>query len=720
MITMNCDALALKVLAPSPFNARPLDESEQGKAQIEGLADSIAALGLLQPLVVHSIGTKAKPKWGVVAGARRLAALQVLAKRKVKHELPINFDFVPVIMVEGDEAELRQASIAENTVRVGMTDVQIYRAVRKLKEQANGNVTDEMLAQAYGVGVARMRRILRLAFVHPDILQAYEDDVIDDRCLRAFGMTDNVERQIEVFTALTQEGRLYIGEIRSRLGANDREKVAMLRVVGLEAYREEGGRFTADLFASEPDEGIIEDPDILFRLFAELRQAYADEIVARFPQLTFVDTPPQGQYGPAWDQRAYMEVDQDPAEVEELNRFYDESNQLNTEIEEVLDWDAISEDDWDVMNSPVLAEHVEDVAAKRVRLMEVAAAIAALHRAAEEKPRRLPEKATLLTVAPNGPHFEPTYWFPDRESAGLTKQRTKKVEKTEEEEADAGPALTNRADLWLRGARVQMAVNFLGSQGAAADATRARAHKALVYAMGRQLLHPHHGISDYGLVYNFDGNTFSNSETKLRLPDVSGVPGFEPIYIRDPDVSIGFGQFENFASAEQVDLIAALVFGAKIDPRLGPGVSLVDDVMESLSVPLFARQSWEPDRPFFDLFNKATILGWVASFNDQFRLDLQKRRLDELKEAAVAFFRADEAAASRFGLGKTREAIAAWLPEWLRWSTLEEQLAAKRAKVEARKRVAARVQPEPQDEDEVEYDPETGEVLDDEEEECQA
>jgi ParB family transcriptional regulator, chromosome partitioning protein len=63
--------LALDRIDPSPRNPR------RALAGLAELADSIEAYGLLQPVVVRERG----PRYELIAGHRRFAALQLLAER---------------------------------------------------------------------------------------------------------------------------------------------------------------------------------------------------------------------------------------------------------------------------------------------------------------------------------------------------------------------------------------------------------------------------------------------------------------------------------------------------------------------------------------------------------------------------------------------------------------------------------------------------------------
>ncbi|MBU2341838.1 MAG: ParB/Srx family N-terminal domain-containing protein, partial [Alphaproteobacteria bacterium] len=116
-------SISLKKLVPSPRNVR---KSSDDLADLQLRAD-IAARGLLQNLVVR----KAKRgKFEVEAGGRRLAALQALAKEGT---LPGTHE-VTCLVIEGEESEVREASLAENFQRLAMNPADEAQAFASIIE----------------------------------------------------------------------------------------------------------------------------------------------------------------------------------------------------------------------------------------------------------------------------------------------------------------------------------------------------------------------------------------------------------------------------------------------------------------------------------------------------------------------------------------------------------------------------------------------------------
>src|SRR3546814_5044085 len=98
-----------------------------GQQPLSELADSIAAQGLLQNLVI----TKAKKRgaYEVVAGGRRLQAIQLLL---ADGRWPADRQ-VPALLVAGDSAF--EASITENVQREAMHPADEFEAFAELIEQ---------------------------------------------------------------------------------------------------------------------------------------------------------------------------------------------------------------------------------------------------------------------------------------------------------------------------------------------------------------------------------------------------------------------------------------------------------------------------------------------------------------------------------------------------------------------------------------------------------
>lgn len=108
------------------YNAR------KAVGDVVGLADSIRADGLIQPLVVRMKGEN-DPE--LVAGYRRHAAIVLLREEARKAGQPLPFESVECRIYEGTDLDATVANIAENTNRNDLSILDQGRAYRKLRDE---------------------------------------------------------------------------------------------------------------------------------------------------------------------------------------------------------------------------------------------------------------------------------------------------------------------------------------------------------------------------------------------------------------------------------------------------------------------------------------------------------------------------------------------------------------------------------------------------------
>lgn len=240
--------IALSKLVPSPRNVRRQDR----KAEIDALAASIAAHGLLQNLCV--IPTESET-FEVDAGGRRLAALKQLAKQKViprDHPIPCH------VMAVGKGIEV---SLAENIQRVAMDAMDEVDAFAAL---VAGGATADDVARRFGVTLRHVDQRLALAGLSPKIKAAWKRGDVSLEAARAFCLVQSHAQQEAVFRSLGKPVS-HAGSVRARLmegrmRASDR----LARFVGLEAYEHGGGAVVRDLFDTEAV--YVEDPALMAQL----------------------------------------------------------------------------------------------------------------------------------------------------------------------------------------------------------------------------------------------------------------------------------------------------------------------------------------------------------------------------------------------------------------------------------------------------------------------
>jgi ParB family chromosome partitioning protein len=260
---MNIQMIQLNRLAPCPANVR---KSGTGIG-IDELAASIAAHGLLQNLQVRS---GKSGKFEVVAGARRLAALKMLAKQKAlvkTAEIPCNLL---------DEEDAGEISLAENTVRLPMHPADQFTAFHTLAATGKG---PEEIAGRFGCTAAVVRQRLKLATVSPRLLDLYRGGAMDLDQLMAFTLSDDHGSQEAAWFEQPAYGRNPFSIRRILTAAQVEANHHRARFVGLDAYVAAGGTISRDLFQPE-HEGYLTDPALLDRLAAEKLEREAATIRA--------------------------------------------------------------------------------------------------------------------------------------------------------------------------------------------------------------------------------------------------------------------------------------------------------------------------------------------------------------------------------------------------------------------------------------------------------
>jgi len=226
-------------LIASPRNVRRV------KTDIAPLAASIAAGGLLQNLVVIP---RQDGKFEVVAGERRRRAIAHLVKTNIWQRDAI----VPCEVRAGEATAI---SYAENAQRVAMHPADAVRAFAALAVEGQ---TEDAIAHRYGYDPREVRKMLTLAALSPKVLNALAADKIDLACARAFTLTDDHQRQEQVWKRYRTAHEVRHVLTETKVMTTHR----LFQFVGREAYLAAGGTITRDLFAAE-DEGYADAPELV-------------------------------------------------------------------------------------------------------------------------------------------------------------------------------------------------------------------------------------------------------------------------------------------------------------------------------------------------------------------------------------------------------------------------------------------------------------------------
>ena len=249
-------------------NVRKKKPSAEG---IKRLAANISAKGVMQNLIV----IESKGKLEVIAGGRRLMALFLLLKKSV-----ITEEYsVPARVIT--EAEL-SASLAENIQRENMHPVDEFEAFQRLILEEGMN--EKEVANEFGITVKYVKQQMKLALVHSELRKLCRAGDLDLDCLMAFTVTDDIDRQWQVFQALPSHSVSAYGIKNALCDGTIRSDDKLAKYIGLSAYKKAGGVTVADLFDSVD---YLQDGVLVHELAKKKLSDDAKDIEARWKWVEF-------------------------------------------------------------------------------------------------------------------------------------------------------------------------------------------------------------------------------------------------------------------------------------------------------------------------------------------------------------------------------------------------------------------------------------------------
>ncbi|MEJ1691490.1 ParB/RepB/Spo0J family partition protein [Escherichia coli] len=234
-------SVPLASLIKSPLNVRTVSYSAESVSE---LAESIKGVGLLQNLVVHALPGD---RYGVAAGGRRLAALNMLAERNIlPADWPVRVKVIPQELATA-------ASMTENGHRRDMHPVEQIAGFRAMAQEGK---TPAQIGDLLGYSPRHVQRMLKLADLAPVILDALAEDRITTEHCQALALENDTARQVQVFEAACQSGWGGKPEVQTirRLVTESEVAVAgnsKFRFVGADAFSPDELR--TDLFSDDGD-----------------------------------------------------------------------------------------------------------------------------------------------------------------------------------------------------------------------------------------------------------------------------------------------------------------------------------------------------------------------------------------------------------------------------------------------------------------------------------
>ena len=177
--------LPIDGIAPNPNQPR----RTFSPAELDELANSIAQVGILQPLTVRAL----EHGWELVAGERRLrAAAQA------------GLETVPCLVIQADEAKSTLLALVENVQRQDLDFWEEALALDKLIVTCG--LSQEEAAQRIGKSQSAVANKLRLLRLPSDVLAALRDGGCTERHARALLRLDTPQAQRSAAEHVLRQG----------------------------------------------------------------------------------------------------------------------------------------------------------------------------------------------------------------------------------------------------------------------------------------------------------------------------------------------------------------------------------------------------------------------------------------------------------------------------------------------------------------------------------
>src|SRR5688500_3348547 len=178
--------LAVDLIVPNPNQPRrPFDE-----AALQSLADSIAANGVLQPVLVRPL---AGGTYELVAGERRWRAARLAG-----------LDRIPALVRERDDATTLELALVENMAREDLNPVEEARACAALVEELG--LTREDVGLRVGRSRVAVSNLLRLLDLPDEALAMLERGELSEGHGRALLLADDHAVRRRLARAAADEG----------------------------------------------------------------------------------------------------------------------------------------------------------------------------------------------------------------------------------------------------------------------------------------------------------------------------------------------------------------------------------------------------------------------------------------------------------------------------------------------------------------------------------
>jgi len=198
--------LPVDLIDASRYQAR----SHFDQTELEELAASIRAQGLLQPVTVREIVGSGGSRYELIAGERRLRAA-ILAEKST----------IPALIRETTDLEMSTLGLIENIQRSALGVVDEARALQRL--QSEFNLTQAEVAESTGKSRPAIANAIRLLSLDPTVLNLLERGDISAGHARALLGVEDSTQQLAIAKSVVEQ-QLNVRQVEALVAEHKRRR----------------------------------------------------------------------------------------------------------------------------------------------------------------------------------------------------------------------------------------------------------------------------------------------------------------------------------------------------------------------------------------------------------------------------------------------------------------------------------------------------------------
>ncbi len=183
-------ATNLRIADIEPRKDQPRKTFDQ--VPLEQLADSIASLGVLQPIIVRE-NALLQGNYEIIAGERRWRAAKMAGLSEI-----------PAVILDGDDFKAAQVAVVENVQREDLNAVEEALAYRTLIDRFS--LTQEEVARQVGKSRTAITNLLRLLELPEEVLELLRAGDLSEGHARALLGLQDEEQMLPLAQRIIEKG----------------------------------------------------------------------------------------------------------------------------------------------------------------------------------------------------------------------------------------------------------------------------------------------------------------------------------------------------------------------------------------------------------------------------------------------------------------------------------------------------------------------------------